>query len=231
MTIYHTTRLNGREHRWPVDVAAAAGAMAWVARAPQVLERDLQGMAEYFPHWILAGSKAGRPSCCPDCGRPHVPTRGAMRCAGCGDETDADGLTWLGHIPSLARTEAPFRRRQQKLRRAGFAEVTAAGATYLLVPLTVSYPSEWPNVQPAVRYPQPWLKALNLPRGSGSHHLIRDGRACLFGSNQWVAMPVHTVLQQRVVNHVASLLKVAAGKKPGEAFIGLGHHTTGLDGR
>lgn len=231
MTVYHHTTLNSTEHRWPVDVGAAAETMAWVARMPQVLEIDLAGMAEYFPHWILAGSRKGRPLRCRRCQAPHVPTQGAMRCVGCSEVGQVDGLLWLGHVPSLARPEKPFARRQKALRKAGFAEVEVGEAIYLLVPLVVQYPDEWPNVEPAVRYPRRWLEALGLPRNSGAHHLVQSGRACIFAWGEWVAMPVHAVLQQRMINHVASLLKVAAGNKPEQAFIGRGHHTAGLQTR
>jgi hypothetical protein len=156
--------------------------------------------------------------------RPRTPADGALRCAGCGEPGRADGLIWLGHIPALARPEPAFARRQEALRRAGFAEVAAGGATYLLVPLAVVYPAEWPNEEPAVRYAGRWLDALGLPRASAAHHLVAGGRACLFAWGQWSALPVHAVLQQRVVNHLASLLKVAAGQPPQRAFIGRIHY-------
>jgi hypothetical protein len=82
-----------------------------------------------------------------------------------------------------------------------------------------------------VRYAPRWLDALGLPPNSGAHHLVQNGRACIFGWGQWTAMPIHAVLQQRMVNHVASLLKVAAGQKPKQAFIGRGHHTSWEQGR
>jgi hypothetical protein len=37
-------------------------------------------------------------------------------------------------------------------------------------------------------------------------------------------MPIHAVLQQRMVNHIASLLKIAAGQAPAQAFIGRIHN-------
>jgi hypothetical protein len=146
-----------------------------------------------------------------------------MRCVRCWEQGQADGLLWLGHIPALARPEPAFLRRQQALQEAGFAEITVGQATYLLIPLTVRYPAEWPNVEPTVRYAPRWLDALRVPRNSAAHHLIQDGRACVFAWGQWTAMPVHAVLQQRMVNHIASLLKVAAGQRPREAFIGRIH--------
>jgi hypothetical protein len=230
MTVYHHTVVDDVEREWEVDVAAAANVAAWAARAPEVLQADLAGMAEYFPHWMLVGCQASprenngvRLSRCPQCAVVLVPTEGGMRCVGCGEKGGAHGLLWLGHIPALARPEPSFQRRQQALREAGFAEITIGEATYLLVPLRVRYPAEWPNVEPPVRYAPRWLDALALPQGSGAHHLIQNGRACIFAWGHWMAMPIHTVLQQRMVNHIASLLKVAAGLRPREAFIGRIH--------
>lgn len=223
--VHHHTVVDGVEHSWSVDPDAATG-VAWVART-QALHADLAGMAQYFPHWVLAGCDQppvnggmGQLARCPRCAVLLVPTRAAMRCARCGREGHAEGLLWLGHIPALARPERPFLRRQKALLDAGFAQVTVGQAVYLLAPLTVLYPAEWPNVQPIVRYAPCWLEALDLPPNSASHHLIHNGRACLFSWGQWRAMPVHAVLQQRVVNHVASLLKIAAGQPPSQAFIG-----------
>ena len=227
MTVYHHTVVDGAEREWPVDPAAAGRVAPWAARAPEVLAQDLAGMAQYFPHWFLTGSAGGKPARCARraCqGAPLVPTGGALRCARCGTAGEADGLLWLGHIPSLARPESVFQRRQEALRRAGFSEVAAGEAVYLLVPLMLVYPGEWPNVQPVVRYARRWLDALDLPRSSGAHHLIHGGQACIFSWGQWTAMPVHAVLQERMTNHVASLLKVAAGQRPRQAFIGRIHH-------
>jgi hypothetical protein len=223
-TFYHHSTIRDVERAWPVDPGAAAIAAPWAGRAPEVFAADMAGMAEYFPHWLLAGKAGQCPLVCQRCDAPHVPTSGALRCAGCGREGRADGLIWIGHLPALVRPERAFVRRQAAARQAGFGEVTVGGATYLLAPLAIVYPAEWPNVEPAVRYAGRWLDALGLPRSSGAHHLIANGQACLFAWGQWSPMPVHAVLQQRVVNHLASLLKVAAGHSPHEAFIGRIHH-------
>jgi hypothetical protein len=221
---YHHSTIQGVERTWPVDPGAAAAAAPWAGRAPGALAADLTGMAEYFPHWVLAGKTGERPLICRDCEAPHVPTSGALRCAGCGRESRADGLIWIGHLPALARPERAFVRRQAAARQAGFAEVTVGTATYLLVPLAIAYPDEWPNVEPAVRYAGRWLDALGLPRYSGAHHLVGNGQACIFSWGQWSPMPIHAVLQQRIVNHLVSLLKIAAGQSPQQAFIGRIHH-------
>jgi hypothetical protein len=222
-TIHHHTTIAGADHTWPVDTNAAAAAVPWAARAPVALAADLAGMAEYFPHWLLVGAAGGRALRCQRCMAFLVPTGGAIRCPGCGDQQTASGLLWIGHLPALARPEPAFARRRAALQAAGYAEA-AGDVAYLLVPLVVAYPDEWPNVEPSVRYAGRWLDALGLPRGSAAHHLVAGGQACLFAWGQWSAQPIHAVLQQRVVNHVASLLKIAAGQSPAQAFIGRIHH-------
>ena len=223
-TFHHHTTIAGADHSWPIDTDAAAIAAAWATRAPAALAADLAGMAEYFPHWLLVGSVGRRALRCGGCAAFLVPTGGAIRCPGCGDTQRADGLLWIGHLPALARPEPASARRRAALQAAGFAEAAAGDTAYLLVPLAVIYPAEWPNVEPAVRYAGRWLDALGLPRGSAAHHLVGDGQACLFAWGQWSAQPIHAVLQQRVVNHVASLLKIAAGQPPAQAFTGRIHH-------
>jgi hypothetical protein len=138
----------------------------------------------------------------------------------CGKAGQADTLMWVGQLPVLARPDAAFGARRVALQQAGFGETEIGGLVYLLVPLAVVYPGEWPSVEPAVHYAPAWLAALGMPLGNGSYHLVGNGRACLFGWGQWRSMSVAAVLQQRVVNHVVSLLKIAAGMAPDKAFIG-----------
>lgn len=216
--------LNDRDFTWAVDPHAAAQVMAWVEREPATFDEDIRGMAAYFPHWLLVGGGQERPLRCGTCGLYAVPLAGAIRCPQCRLAQTATSLLWLGQIPVLARPEPEFVRRQTALRQAGFGEVMTGGTTYLLVPLRVHYPTEWPNIEPRVFYARRWLKALGLPEGSSSHHLLSGGRACIFAGNQWQVMPIHAVLQQRMVNHVVSLFKIAAGQRPAEAFIGRIHH-------
>jgi hypothetical protein len=213
------------ERTWLVDHAAAAAIMAWVGRAPAIWEADLIGMADYFPHWMLVGATAGAPFRCQLCAeRAFVaPTAGALRCLACRQPATPKGLAWVGQLPILARPDPPFARRREALRQAGFGEASAAGLDYLLVPLTVLYPGEWPNEEPLVRYSRRWLELMGLPAFSGAHHLIGGGQACIFAWGQWRAMSIAAVLQQRMVNHLASLCKIAAGQSPAEAFIGRIH--------
>jgi hypothetical protein len=203
-----------------VDMRAAVQAAPWVRRQPEVLAQDIAGMAQYFPHWQLTCSWQGEAARCTGCAALLKPQSGGLRCALCGMEGRADGLLWLGELPTLARPEEAFAPRAAALRQAGFTQVEAGGLMYLLAPLLVFYPTEYPALQPGVRYLPAWLHALQLPLASAAHHLVRRGEACLFGWNEWHAMPLHVLLQQRVVNHLTSLIKVAAGMSPHDAFIG-----------
>ena len=108
-----------------------------------------------------------------------------MRCLACEGAVAANGLLWLGHLPVLARPEAAFARCQERLVAAGFAEVASGETTFLLVPLTARYPTEWPNEEPTVRYARRWLETMGLPASSAGHHLISNGRACIFAWGQW----------------------------------------------
>jgi hypothetical protein len=211
------------ELRWEVDPQAIGRVFAWSRRQPAILTADLESMATYFPSWVLVGALAGKISTCPDCQLPCVPIASAIRCPGCHAEYPADQLIWIGSLPTLMRPEPAFTIRRTALQAAGFAETSAAGQEYMLVPLTLRYPTEWPNVEPTVCYAPRWLDAAGLPRASAAHHLIRGGQACLFAWGQWQAQPIANVLQQRVVNHVASLIKIIAGQAPADAFIGRIH--------
>ena len=212
-----THQLGGRE--WTVDAEAAAQVMKWVRREPATWRADLDAMATHFPHWTLVGGSGAQPARCA-CGGPLVPQAGALRCALCHVPARAEALMWVGQLPVLARPEPSFDLRRAALRAAGFAEMEVGGLIYLLVPLVVTYPGEWPSLEPGVYYAPRWLTTLELPLANGTYHLIGGGRACLFDWNQWRPMTVAAVLQQRVVNHVVSLLKIATGLSPDKAFIG-----------
>jgi hypothetical protein len=212
-----THRLGGQ--MWTVDREAAGQVMAWVQREAAVWEADLEGMATHFPHWTLVGGSGAHPVHC-SCRGAFAPLRGGLRCVVCGKAGRADSLMWVGQLPVLARPEAGFVARRVALKQAGFGEAEVGGLVYLLVPLAVVYPAEWPSLEPAVYYAARWLTAVGLPHGNGSYHLFGNGRACLFGWGQWRPMSVAAVLQQRVMNHVVSLLKIAAGMAPEQAFIG-----------
>jgi len=223
-SFHHHLTVEIEEYTWPVDGQAVGNCMTWAKRKPEVLQQDLAGMAGYFPHWLLVGAAKEKPLTCPACQTPFVPLDGAMRCIKCRREKRVSSLLWLGHLPLPARPEPAFQKRLAALRKAGYGEVMARETTYLLAPLSVQYPSEWPNVEPAVRYARRWLQVMGLPHSSARHHLLDRGKACIFSWGQWRAMPIHALLQQRMVNHALSLFKIAAGQTPEQAFIGRIHH-------
>ena len=210
--------------RWQVDTPAAGQVMAWVRRNPAAWAVDLREMKASFPRWVLVGSQDQQPSLCAACGNLVAPQRDGLCCVACGRPGAATHLAWLGQLPVLARPEAEFAPRRAALHAAGFGEVVVGGLAYLLVPLVLVYPTEWPLQEPAVTYAPAWLQALGLASAGSFYHLYWGGRACLFATGQWRPMPVAAVLQQRVVNHVGSLLKIAAGMEPGVAFIGRVEH-------
>jgi hypothetical protein len=222
-TIYHRTHHDGRELAWQPDAAGAARAMPWAGRRADALLADLRSMADYFPHWVLVATLGGRAATCAACAAPGVPADGAVRCPGCWAPLDADGLRWVGHLPALSRPEPRFRARADALRAGGFEDVAVGERRYLLIPLSATYPAEWPNVEPAIRYAARWLDLAGLPRASAGHHLVGVGQACLYAWGEWQAQTIASVLQQRVVNHAASLLKIVAGAAPAAAFIGRAH--------
>src|SRR5690606_23482262 len=125
------------------------------------------------------------------------PLAGGLRCVVCGKAGIADTLMWVGQIPVLARPEVSFAAKRSALTAAGFGETEIGGLVYLLVPLVVVYPTEWPSLEPGVYYAPKWLTTLGLPLADGSYHIIGGGRACLFGWGQWRPMSVAAVLQQR----------------------------------
>ncbi|MEM7034428.1 MAG: hypothetical protein AAF629_33110 [Chloroflexota bacterium] len=188
--IYQQIIIEGTEKRWLVDCQAAAKAMSWIKRTPQTLYEDIIGMQTYFPHWILVAGQAGKPLRCSNCGQFYVPMMEAIRCLACQKVATTKELIWLGHLPALSRPESPFVNRREALRKKGYDEISVGEEAYLLVPLTVTYPTEWPNVEPTVRYGVTWLKTLGLPQASASHHLLSGGRACIFAWGQWHALGV-----------------------------------------
>lgn len=223
----HTQRrhVGGREREWAVDLAAAAAVAPWARRAPALLEREVAEMGEHFPHWLLSLGAAGAPRPCAACGDSLIFAAGAARCVACDAPAapqPGDQLVWVGHLPTLVRPEPAFQRRLPALAAAGFPTFEAGAARYLLVLLTLAYGDEWPHEEPAVRYPLRLLELLGVGLGAATHTL-GGGRACLYAFGQYHGAGAREVLQQRAVNHLASLAKIAAGVAPAEAFIGRVH--------
>lgn len=216
-----------RGHEWTVDLRAAAAIMAWSRRVPALLAQEVAEMAQHFPHWLLVLGRERELQPCRHCGELIVFADGVPCCVACGRPAAGDRqsrLAWVGHLPTLLRDGAQLVGRLPALAAAGAPTVDAGGTHYLLVPIRVFYPDEWPHVEPALYYGPGVLAALGLTEGpSGQYHLYSGSQACLYAGGQWRGATVRVVLQQRMVNHLASLVKIAAGVPPREAFIGRIH--------
>lgn len=225
MTVWHRLTLAGREIVWEVDLVAAERTQRWARQQPERLASEVAEMAEHFPRWVLVHSpRDGEgPVTCKACKGLIVPWEGAWRCITCRRAVTPQrghALAWVGHLPApwpdhprLARRTSP---------PAGHAFAAAGGRRYLLAPLIVTYPESWPHSDPAVRYSAGLLEFLGL-KASGRIHMYDPRRPCLYYTGQWRGVSVRAVLQQRVVNHLASLVKLAMGRTPEDAFIGRIH--------
>ncbi len=225
---YTQHRYSGTSERtWQVDLATASSVAPWAQRAPALLAGEVAAMGESFPHWLLALGQHDAPVACGTCGNPVVFAAGAARCVAC--DTPADPppgaqLVWVGHLPTLLRPASALDARLPALAAAGFPTFTVGAAHYLLVMLLLAYPAEWPHEEPSVRYSPHFLRLIGVgPGPSGITHLLSAGRACLYAPGQYQGTGAAAVLQQRAVNHLASLMKIAGGTPPTEAFIGRIH--------
>ena len=210
------------QRQWQVDVGALAriGENEWVRDFPQLLERDLAEMTETFPHWFLA---AGKPAECPEDGDYIVPSKGGFRCAACEkpykDAAHLRSLLWTGMIPVqvTGATHVEQRIRQQIAERNLPIGHVESGALFLLVPIEVAYPSNWPNSAPTARYLHGFFQALGRSPGSGHHsHMLSDNQMCLF--NSWHKMSMRDVIQNRIVPHALAQVKIANGERPQRWF-------------
>jgi len=225
MDVIHRLTLSGRETAWPVDLTAAGRVQRWARQRPERLASEVAEMTQHFPRWLLAlAPRDGeQPVACKACKGLIVPWDGAWRCVVCRRAVtpqDTQALGWVGHLPALWPEHSRLAPRTSP--PAGHAFATAGGHRYLLTPLTITYPEAWPHSDPHVRYGAGLLRFLGLT-ANGRIHMYDARRPCLYYPGQWRGVSVRAVLQQRVVNHLASLIKLAMGRAPEEAFIGKIH--------
>jgi len=223
--VMHRLTLAGREIAGPVDLVAAERAQRWACQQHERLASEVAEMAQHFPRWllVLAPRDGEQPVACKICKGLIVPWDGAWRCVACRRPATLQGkqaLAWAGHLPTLWPEDPRLAPRTSP--PSGHAFATAGGRRYLLAPLTVTYPDNWPRCDPHVRYAAGLLGFLGLTPG-GRIHMYDARRPCLYFPGQWRGVSVRAVLQQRVVNHLASLVKLAMGHRPEEAFIGKIH--------
>ena len=213
------------QRQWQVDVEALTrvGGNEWIQDFPQLLARDLTEMFETFPHWFLVIGKDSRPAQCPEDGDYIVPSQGQLRCAACQEPyrnvARLRCLIWTGMIPvqvtGAARVEEHVRRSiAQGTLPIGHVE---SGALFLLVPIEVTYPNNWPHSAPTARYLSGFFQALGSSPGFGhSSHMLNDDKMCLFSS--WHQMSIRDVIQNRIVPHALAQIKIANGERPQRWF-------------
>ena len=213
---------------WPVDLAAAGRVSAWARENPALLAQEVSEMAAYFPRWVLTAGDGTVVHRCTRCQDVLVFREGKLGCVRCGRAGKGSHLAWMGHLPlpvdGLPRALARITGQPQP----GFPLVRVGGARLWLVPVVAFHPADWPRSEPILRYDRALFTILGI-YANATNHIIDHTRMCLYAWNQWRAVTMRVVLQQRVVNHLASLLKVADGQPAATAFAGKAHGYGGPD--
>jgi hypothetical protein len=214
--------------QWTVDLAAAARVSTWARENPALLAQEVAEMEAYFPRWVLTVGDGTAVSRGPRCSDVPVFREGKLGCVRCGRPGKGSQLAWMGHLPlpvdglprALARIEAAA--------QPGYPLVAVGGRRLWLVPVVAFHPADWPRSEPILRYDRALFSILGIA-ATATNHIIDHTRMCLYAWGQWRAVTLRVVLQQRVVNHLASLLKVADGQPAATAFAGNAHNYGGRD--
>ncbi|HYG77929.1 MAG TPA: hypothetical protein VEK08_23185 [Planctomycetota bacterium] len=211
-----------RDAEWAVDLSVLAATQRWAADRARA-ESELSAMQQLYPAWVLTAGNGELPLERGDRKDVAVPMAGAWRWLSDGSKVSNArqqcALMWEGWLPAPL---AGLPQTAQRLRRCSASE-DIAGAEWTSVPVSVAYPSDFPNTEPSVFYRSEWLKVIGVS-ASTQVHILGGSRLCLFYPGHWKRRyTVADVLSQRVINHVYSILKVAEGAAPHEAFIGRVH--------
>ena len=206
----------------PADLTAAGRVADWVRSNPAQLATEVAEMATYFPTWLLTVSNGTDLTSCKQCDELLLFAEGKLRCRSCGRAGKGPRLAWTGHLPlpvdglphALARILAHP--------HPAYPLITVGGTRLWLIPVVAHYPVDWPRSQPTIQYDPELFRILGIASPNASHHMI-GSTLCLYASGQWRTVTLRVVLQQRVVNHLASILKVGNGQEPVAAFAGKQH--------
>jgi hypothetical protein len=204
------------------DLAAAGKMAAWARTTPPLLAVECADMAAHFPAWLLTVGDGEGLTACAQCGEMLVFGEGKLACQGCGRAGKGRQLAWTGHLPMPVGGLPHALARIRKRAHPGFPLIEAARTLLWLVPVLAVYPSDWPRSAPSIQYDPELFNILGIRTPGATHHMV--GRAlCLYAGGQWRSVTMRVVLQQRVVNHLASILKVGDGMTPVLAFAGKQH--------
>jgi hypothetical protein len=208
--------------RWHVDLEAAARFCGVTAVR---MAREASEMAAHFPRWLLALTRDGQPIRCRACDGLFVFDRG-VRCVQC-DSTSVPRHArggWFGVVPpvgidGLAKLRPALLAKPPQRHVVGHREGLG---NFLLVPLVVTYPAEYPAYPPNVFYLPSFRDIPGVPSDEYSHelHMIGVGRMCLYATGEWTdALTCRDVLQQRAYPHVIKFLNYANGKRDAFAIV------------
>lgn len=211
--------------RWELNLDAAARAQRWSRDNPTLLYEEAAEMAQFFPYWFLTVAREEKPLLCESCGDSLVWKPQGLACAACDRVIKGNvrqeklNLAWMGHLPAPIPSKGKLLKRLEKQPNPSAPLVKVGEQNYLLVPLLACYPENWPQMAPILRYDRGFLDWLGIKTSGHTTHLVgADGATmCLYAG--WRAITLRIVLQQRVVNHVVSLLKIAQGVSPSAAFL------------
>ena len=205
---------------WSVDLQAlkAVRGNDWLEDFPQLIKTDLREMAETFPHWFLTVGHSVKPIACPSDGEYFIPQDGQLRCVNCRRviEQTPSCLIWTGllpvQIPGGGKVERHLRllieKEDMKLPYVGEESI------FLLVPIKIIYPGNWPNSQPCAYYTSEFFQSLGVspPGVSHLHHMNGELKLCLFLN--WHPMTIREVIQNRIAPHALAQVKIANGERP-----------------
>lgn len=215
----NAVRHHKSDKKWEVDVGAVAkflnGGSSWVAERPKLLEDDLKEMEQWFSHWFLVGGLGGGNFAkCLDDGEFIVPTQDRFRCLNCAREyrREINYLGWIGLLPvSIAGADRVMRMvsEQTELR---------VYNNFLLAPISIFYPEDWPHSEPDAFYDRSFFRAIGNDHLESGHstHMLSNTKMCLF--HDWNEMSIRNVLAERVAPHALAHIKIANGERPKRWF-------------
>lgn len=215
-------------HReWRVDLLSAQRCSGSSGLTLARLEHEVREMGKHFPRWILTVQAGRRVGLCASCRGILVFDRG-LRCVSCDTSPpklpSGARLAWFGLMPPIG-IEGLGSLRDGLLARppAGHVVGRREGiGPYLLVPLLVTHPADFPREAFEVHYMHGILDLPGMPGevAGHAHHMYPDGRMCLFAPGQWQeGSTCREVLQQRAYAHVIKLLNYAGGKRDSFASV------------
>lgn len=213
---------------WQVDVHALERLQenSWIEEFPQLLQKDLAEMSSSFPHWFLALGKNAEFVVCANDQEYIVAKKGGWHCLKCDQPYSGViknlSLIWTGMLPvqitGANKVENHVRKKiQNETIRIPFLD--NGKALYLMVPIKIVYPNNWPNYAPSSFYISvEFFRSIGVsaPGASHANHMKGSLEMCLFSS--WHHMSIREVIQNRIIPHALAQVKIANDERPKKWF-------------